>query len=266
MRLLMEQPLWQRLMMSSGESDSLWELFHENSKLSSYQLGPSNDDIIARMKDLHESLPFEGYPITELSNYRMKLDAKLEAAIISRVSCREMTQRQVPADKLATLLHYAYGVNRDNYDGKLPRPFRVVPSAGALYPLEIFFHTARVQGLQGGIYHYNPSGNFIRLLKKGNFTSKIAEAMTAPNVLVALNASILVFITALFERSVFKYGERGYRFVLLEAGHVGQNINLVSSAMGLSSLNIGGFFDRAIDDLLGLDGVTHSTVYIIALG
>lgn len=263
----MEQPLWQRLMMSPLESDSVWELFHENSKLSSCQYGPSNDDIIARIKDLHESLPFEGYPITELPKPCVKLDVKLEAAIVSRKSSREMTQRQVPAENLAALLHYAYGVSRDNSDDiNQPRPFRVVPSAGALYPLEIFFHTVHVQGLEGGLYHYNPSQNIIRLLKKGDLTSTIAEAMTAPNVSVALNAALTLFITAVFERSVFKYGERGYRFVLLEAGHVAQNINLVSSAIGLGSLNIGGFFDRPIDDLLGLDGVTHSTVYIVALG
>jgi SagB-type dehydrogenase family enzyme len=79
-------------------------------------------------------------------------------------------------------------------------------------------------------------------------------------------ASLTIFITALFERTVFKYGERGYRFILLEAGHVAQNINLVAAALGLGCLNIGGFFDREIDDFLSLDGITHSTIYMIAIG
>lgn len=79
-------------------------------------------------------------------------------------------------------------------------------------------------------------------------------------------ASLIIFITALFERSIFKYGNRGYRFVMLEAGHVAQNLNLVAIALGLKTLNIGGYFDRAIDDFLGLDGVTHSTIYMLAVG
>jgi SagB-type dehydrogenase family enzyme len=83
---------------------------------------------------------------------------------------------------------------------------------------------------------------------------------------LALGASLIVFITAIFERSIFKYGDRGYRFVFLEAGHVGQNINLVTNALGLGCTNIGGFFDRQIDDFLGIDGVTHSTIYMMAIG
>jgi SagB-type dehydrogenase family enzyme len=83
---------------------------------------------------------------------------------------------------------------------------------------------------------------------------------------IGQNASLIVFITAVFERSVFKYGDRGYRFIFLEAGHVAQNINLVATALGLGSVNIGGFFDREIDEFLDLDGVTHSTIYMVAIG
>ena len=79
-------------------------------------------------------------------------------------------------------------------------------------------------------------------------------------------ASLTIFITPLFERSVFKYGERGYRFVLLEAGHVAQNLNLVATALGFGCLNIGGFFDREIDQFLALDGIAHSTIYMMAIG
>jgi SagB-type dehydrogenase family enzyme len=83
---------------------------------------------------------------------------------------------------------------------------------------------------------------------------------------LAQGASLIIFLTAIFERSTFKYGERGYRFILLEAGHVAQNLNLVANALGLGCANIGGYFDREIDDLLELDGVTHSTIYMIAIG
>jgi SagB-type dehydrogenase family enzyme len=83
---------------------------------------------------------------------------------------------------------------------------------------------------------------------------------------VVLNASLVIFITALFERSVFKYGDRGYRYSLIEAGHIGQNLDLVCAALRLACLNIGGFFDRRVDELLELDGVSHSTIYSVAIG
>ncbi len=115
-----------------------------------------------------------------------------------------------------------------------------------------------------GLYHYNASKNQLRFLREGDQTSRISEAVAYPDLIVG--ASVLIFITAIFERSVFKYGDRGYRFILLEAGHVAQNVNLVANALGLGCTNIGGFFDRQTDDFVGLDGVTHSTIYMIAIG
>jgi SagB-type dehydrogenase family enzyme len=77
---------------------------------------------------------------------------------------------------------------------------------------------------------------------------------------------MMLFITAQFERSLFKYRDRGYRFILLEAGHVAQNMNLAATALGLGSVDIGGYFDRQADELLGLDGLTHSTIYMVGIG
>jgi SagB-type dehydrogenase family enzyme len=79
-------------------------------------------------------------------------------------------------------------------------------------------------------------------------------------------SSLIILITAVFERSTIKYGDRGYRFALLEAGHVAQNINLVANALGLGSINLGGYFDRRADDFLGIDGLTHSTIYMAGIG
>ena len=76
----------------------------------------------------------------------------------------------------------------------------------------------------------------------------------------------MVFITCCFQRSTYKYGNRGYRFALFEAGHVAQNISLVSHGLGLQCVNIGGFYDQKIDHLLGLDGVNQSTLYLAAIG
>jgi SagB-type dehydrogenase family enzyme len=165
---------------------------------------------------------------------------------------------------LATLLHYAYGVSRDNVGTVWPRPFRTVPSGGALYPLEIYFHSRHIAGLDAGLYHYYPPDHSVALLSAGDLVSDIAPCLVQQNI--GHDATVVFFITAMFERSTFKYGDRGYRFVLLEAGHVAQNMSLVANGLRLGSMNIGGFFDRSVDDFLGLDGVTHSTVYLVAVG
>jgi SagB-type dehydrogenase family enzyme len=166
--------------------------------------------------------------------------------------------------QIGTLFFYAYGVTRKNTDTSFPRPFRVVPSGGALYPLELFFHTAHLEGHPSGIYHYNAAEHCVRHLHEGDDTHRISLGLVQPEL--AQEASLIIFLTAIFERSTFKYGERGYRFILLEAGHVAQNINLVTNALGLGCVNIGGYFDRDIDDYLDLDGITHSTIYMIAIG
>ena len=77
---------------------------------------------------------------------------------------------------------------------------------------------------------------------------------------------MLIFIVAIFGRSTFKYNDRGYRFVLIEAGHVGQNLSLAAASLGLGCVNIGGYFDREIDNYLGLDGIEQSAVYLAAIG
>jgi SagB-type dehydrogenase family enzyme len=139
-----------------------------------------------------------------------------------------------------------------------------VPSAGALYPLEIFFHSIESESVKAGLYHYNPIENRLRLVRGGDATADISKAMVQPDI--APRASVIIFITAVFERTVFKYADRGYRFIFLEAGHVAQNMDLVSQALGLGCVNIGGYFDREVDDFLGIDGLTHSTIYMMAIG
>ena len=255
---------WQAMRLSPGSEDQLWELFHENSKIGPHSQGLSEDEIVERMKDLHESLDFVGYPVVALPPASVRLKLYLAEAISTRVSARRLTPGPLTLKQIATLLHYAYGVTRDNRGTSYLRPFRVVPSGGALYPLEIFFHGVRIEGLGPGLYHYNPTKNQLRVLREGDQTSRISQAVAYPDLVVG--ASVLIFITAIFERSIFKYGDRGYRFILLEAGHVAQNINLVANALGLGATNVGGFFDRQTDDFVGLDGVTHSTIYMIAIG
>jgi SagB-type dehydrogenase family enzyme len=139
-----------------------------------------------------------------------------------------------------------------------------VPSGGALYPLEFYFHSVQTEGLEPGLYHYNPAGNRLAHLQRGDLSRALCQALVQPNLVT--DSSAMLFITAMFERNTFKYGNRGYRFTLLEAGHAAQNVNLMATGLGLGIINIGGFFDRQIDEILGLDGLSHSTIYMLVIG
>jgi len=255
---------WDKTRIQNANDDSLWELFHENSKNSMYDQAPSNIEVIKKMNEMNESLEFKGYKTIDLPKAVSALKLSLEDALISRISTHDMSPSYLTLQSLSTLLYYAYGITRDNKDTIFPRHFRTIPSAGALYPLEIFLYSRHIQNQGSGIYHYNPVQNNLRLLNDGNKLAAIAECFFQSDI--AYNSSLIIFITALFKRSTFKYGDRGYRFILLEAGHVAQNINLVVNGLGLGCINIGGFLDHRVDDLLGLDGITHSTIYIIAIG
>jgi SagB-type dehydrogenase family enzyme len=260
----MSTDTWNEMLLPSTNEDVAWELFHENSKLGRYFQGLSEEQVVQKTQELHESLPFEGFPLVELPAPLATPASSLSDTILKRVSVRNFSPRPFSLGEVATLLHYSYGVTRDNQETNLPRPFRVVPSGGALYPLEIFFHCVGVDDLLPGLYHYNPANHCIRRLREGDERQAIADSIIQPEV--ALESSLMIFITAMFERTVFKYGDRGYRFAFLEAGHVAQNMNLVATALKLGCVNIGGFYDRDVDAFLDLDGILHSTIYMMAIG
>lgn len=246
-----------------GKTDALWQLYHENSKLSGFPLGLMDSPLAMWQDALLPSLSYASHPATALPPPRM-LGQPLEQALRERKSVADLERRELALDAVATLLHFAYGITRPNPRAGFPHGFRAVPSGGALYPLELYFNAACVDGLEGGIYHYEPVANVVRRIVDGDQTAAIAEGFFFREI--AEKASLIVFITGLFERTTMKYGERGYRFALLEAGHVAQNLALVTAALGLQGLSIGGFYDRRIDALLDIDGVDQSTLYAYAAG
>jgi SagB-type dehydrogenase family enzyme len=256
--------LARRLRPGARWDSGVWELFHENSKAGRYDAFPTPEFITQRMERMLQSLGYEQYPAIPLPGPEEPMELGLAEAILVRTSARGMAPNRIGFAQLATMLYHAYGITRDNQGTAFPRPFRAVPSGGALYPLEIYLHTSRVEELEAGLYHYNPLRHELRLLRHGDDSRRLSEALVQRNL--AVDASLILFITAVFERSIFKYGDRGYRFVLIEAGHVGQNLALTATAMGLACLTVGGYADRQIDDLLGIDGVSHSAVYLAAIG
>ncbi|WP_109106237.1 SagB/ThcOx family dehydrogenase [Azospirillum sp. TSO35-2] len=246
----------------SDEAD-VWELYHENSKVTRYLNFPSEPVILSKMASMYESLPYEGYATFPLPEHHGAIDQGVDALMTMRKSARSLARTLMRLDQVAAILRLGYGITRINDSSAYPRSFRTVPSGGALYPLELYLYAGDVEDLSG-LYHFNAKNNTLSLLRPGDQTAALRQCFVQSDL--PDRASVLVFITAIFERTVFKYGARGYRFAMIEAGHVAQNINLCSVSMGLGCLNIGGFYDHDIDNYLGLDGIGHSTIYAVAIG
>jgi SagB-type dehydrogenase family enzyme len=246
-----------------GRTEAVWESFHENSKTSIFDRPKDPAEIVAWQDALLPSIAYEGRPSFELPTPLSSFGASFADVVTRRSSTARFERRPMEPATLATILSYAYGVTRRNDTG-YPPAFRVVPSGGALYPLELYFYCETVKTLPAGIYHYHPGLHRVELVRAGDMADVLATCLISPQL--AYEAELIVFVTAIFEKTTYKYGDRGYRFVLLEAGHVGQNLALVASALELGCLNIGGFFDRRTDRFLGLDGLEQSTVYLAAIG
>lgn len=252
------------------KTDTIWEVFHENSKMSWFDLFPINRQrlsemaIVRIMRLVHQVKPFKDAPQIPLPEEMPVSERSFDEVLRSRTSAREFSGEGIRLDQLAKVLFMSYGITRDNAGTNFPRPFRTVPSGGALYPLDVYVYAARVSGLDTGLYHYNPETRSLDVLRKADEVQRISSFFVQSDL--ALKAAAILFISATFSRTIFKYGDRGYRFVLLEAGHLSQNANLTAQEMGLATTNIGGYTDRDVDRYLGLDGVNESTVYLLLVG
>ncbi|MDR3397042.1 MAG: SagB family peptide dehydrogenase [Pandoraea sp.] len=251
-----------------GEPESTaWEQFHESSKTGHYDLGLPTERVVEEMNSLYESLPYRHLPSIALPDSLVPIERGFSETVLGRVTPGAIRPVSMSLETLRTLLHLAYGVTRDNRDNPhIHRGFRSVPSGGALYPLELYFyHSGAVEGLPPGIFHYSPEANALHQVVLGNCDEQFSQALVEFQRDLAEKLSVTIFITALFQRAIFKYRDKGYRFTLLEAGHVAQNINLSATALGLGVINLGGFHDRLVDAMLGLDGLNHSVLYLNGL-
>ena len=191
--------------------------------------------------------------------------SQVERLIAARRSLRGFADRAMPLSELATLLRVAYGVidfRRDN--GGIARFARSVPSAGALYPLELYTATRRVDGVPDGLYHYGVRAEVLEPVRDGDAFAAI-EPMLLGQTYIA-TANVLLIVVAVFERTQDKYGPRGYRYVLLEAGHAVQNVALLAAERGLAALPVGGFEDARLNEYVGLDAPREGAVYLSAVG
>jgi len=142
--------------------------------------------------------------------------------------------------------------------------FRTVPSAGGLYPIEIYPVVNNVMNLQKGSYHYDVQNHLLEQLKEGDFRSKVAEGCLDQNI--ASNSAVNFIWTAVIRRSHWKYLQRCYRYIYLDAGHIGQNFYLVAESLGLGACTIGAIYDDELNQFLEIDGKNETVIYVGVVG
>lgn len=162
--------------------------------------------------------------------------------------------------ELSQLLWAAQGITREGRGVD----FRTAPSAGALYPVETYAVIHDVEGIDAGVYHYDVEQHQLEKLKLGDF--RAATAAAALDQRIAARGNVVFVWTAIFERSKWKYEERAYRYIYLDAGHIAQNVALAAVALDLGSCQIGALYDGEANELVGVDGVEESTIYMTVVG
>jgi SagB-type dehydrogenase family enzyme len=177
-----------------------------------------------------------------------------------RGSVRRFTGDPIALADLSALLKYGNGFVYGTLDG---RRRRAIPSGGALYPAEVYVLPLECDLLPGA-YHYDPHSHELARFAETAAEPVIAGACATGMALAT--ASVAIVVSGCFERQRIKYGERAYRFTLLECGHLMQNLLLLAAGLGLGALPVGGFIDDQINNYLGLDGCDEAAVYLLLLG
>jgi len=177
-----------------------------------------------------------------------------------RRSVRRFQEAPLQEPKLSQLLWAAQGITRAGRG----LGFRAAPSAGALYPVETYLVIHAVEGIEPGVYHYAVEKHELDQLKTGDFRMDVARS--ALDQEIAYWANVVFVWTAIFERSKWKYRQRAYRYIYLDAGHIAQNVALGAVALDLGSCQIAALYDDEANVLLDVDGITESTIYMTAVG
>jgi SagB-type dehydrogenase family enzyme len=235
-------------------------LYHtgsENLRARTVETNLESDELPARRRT------YPGAPRTSLGGREFHLGVDLGDALERRRSVRHFSGAAMSVEALGRLLFASYGCSaRGRHDG-VGGHRRPAPSAGGLYPVEIYAVLANVSGVSDGVYHYDAVEHAIELLREGRQNEGMIDLTMGQSMVRDANA--IFVLTAARERTMFKYGQRGYRYLYLDAGHVGQNLYLVATALGLGPVGIGGFLDREVAGMCCLpEG--EDALYVIAVG
>jgi len=216
---------------------------------------------------------FAPIPITK--SVRTSERMVLPATVATQLSVAEALERRrsrrayvaspLPAEQLSTLLRYAAGETGHTQGYGYDRlPLRTFPSSGGLQVPELYVSIQSVDDIPPGLYHYQPSDNALELLRAGQHGAFLKMASLGQPYLET--AAAVVIATGCFDRLRWKYGERGYRYMCMDVGYLGQSLYLLGEALGLGVCAIAGFMDDALEQFLGVDGQNEIPLLLTTIG
>ncbi len=180
----------------------------------------------------------------------------VEAALQARRSIRSYADEALTLAEVGQLLWAAQGTTSS-------RGFRTAPSAGALYPLEIFVVVGNVTDLPSGVYRYHPNTHALGKTSGGDLRQALRQSALGQRCLA--EAPVVMVISAVYERTTAKYRERGVRYAMMEAGHAAQNIYLQAVSLEIGTVVIGAFQDKQVQSVLNCRA-DEKPLYLMPLG
>ena len=210
--------------------------------------------------DMYKRYP--AAPTVELPPAVSQGGAPLWDTVAKRRSVRHYTDQPITRAELSQLLWACQGLTGT----RSGHPVRSAPSAGALYPIETYVvvNLSLAQDLAPGLYHYEVERHRLNVLRRVDLRREAAAA--ALDQPMVAEASAVFIWTAVFERTRWKYAERAYRYVCLDAGHVAAHVSLAAVALGLASCQIAALYDDEVNALVGADGQSESVLYMTSVG
>ena len=192
----------------------------------------------------------------QLPEPRTDGDISVEQALQSRRSVRSYKKAPLNLTEISQLVWAAQGITHG-------RGFRTAPSAGALYPLELYVIAGQVKDLPSAIYKYRPNRHELVSIISGDKRSELSRAALRQGAIK--RAPVVLLFCAVYARTTGKYGQRGLRYVYMEVGHAAQNVSLQAIALGLQTAVIGAFRDEAVKDIAQLP-VDEQPLYLVPVG
>jgi SagB-type dehydrogenase family enzyme len=260
----------------AGEIHQAWgqwnpaaSFFHFSTKDADYEVGSEEGyTVLQQLARSHpKPPPVKRYPSAKRVRLDWpKADSEFPRVLLARRTWRKFSKQPVELAALGTLLGLTWGAQGWV---KVPRVgslvIRTSPSGGALHPIEAYVLARNVCGLRPGLYHYDCAAHRLDLLRRGTNSSQVVKYLAGQWWFG--DASFVVFMTAVFERTQWKYDyPRAYRAVLMEAGHLCQTFCLTAAWLGLAPFCTIAFEDSMIEQTLGVDGISESVLYAAGAG
>ena len=238
------------------EDIPLYSFFHENTKINNLSSTPQS------VGKIH----FKSYPRfekTPLIKDFKKNDSTLFETIENSGQTRTLERKTISLEEISTLMFLSGGISSSNEEREDSASWRPYPPIVGTYPLELYPIVLRSDQIKPGIYHYNVKIHALESMLEGDFTNQLIQATGKEEI---QNGSFAILISAIFQVAEVGDGDRGYRYALLEAGHLAQNIRLVATSLGLDSRSTARFSDTALNRLLDLDGTGEAVLLFAFFG